>query len=94
MDFKTIQKLSLQYPNNFELGEAIRKLVGSKEETYTIADNGEYLVGEEAIKYEENEFSNKQNKEDDKWIYESPDKGKTIYRRKFGDYNSKREKIK
>ena len=23
---------------------------------YTIADNGEYLVGEEAIKYEENEF--------------------------------------
>ena len=28
-----------------------------------------------------------------KYIYESPDKGKTIYRREFGNY-SKREKIK
>ena len=28
-----------------------------------------------------------------KWIYESPDKGKTIYRREFGNYN-KRELIK
>ena len=27
-----------------------------EKEKYTIADNGEYLVGEEAIKYEENEF--------------------------------------
>ena len=27
-----------------------------------------------------------------KYIYESPDKGKTIYRREFGNYN-KREKI-
>ena len=27
-----------------------------------------------------------------KYIYESPDKGKTIYRREFGNY-SKREKI-
>jgi len=34
-----------------------------KEEIYTIADNGEYLVGEEAIKYEENEFLN-QNKDE------------------------------
>ena len=28
-----------------------------------------------------------------KYIYESPDKGKTIYRREFGNYD-KREKIK
>ena len=27
-----------------------------------------------------------------KYIYESPDKGKTIYRREFGNYN-KREKM-
>ena len=31
----------------------------NKIEIYTIADNGEYLVGEEAIKYEENEFGKK-----------------------------------
>jgi len=30
--------------------------VMKEKEKYTIADNGEYLVGEEAIKYEENEF--------------------------------------
>ena len=29
----------------------------------------------------------------DKWIYESPDGGKTIYRRKFGDYDSPREQV-
>jgi len=28
-----------------------------------------------------------------KYIYESPDKGKTVYRRKFGDYDSPRELI-
>ena len=32
------------------------------------------------------------NKDVKKYIYESPDKGKTIYRREFGKYN-KREKI-
>jgi hypothetical protein len=31
--------------------------------------------------------------EDKVWIYESPDGGKTIYRREFGKYD-KREKIK
>ena len=29
-----------------------------------------------------------------KWIYESPDKGKTIFRRPFRDYDTKREQIK
>jgi len=28
-----------------------------------------------------------------RYIYESPDKGKTVYRRKFGDYDSPRELI-
>lgn len=28
-----------------------------------------------------------------KWIYESPDNGKTVYRRPFGDYNTPREKV-
>jgi len=28
----------------------------------------------------------------DVWIYESPDGGKTVYRRKFGDYDN-REKV-
>ncbi len=28
-----------------------------------------------------------------KYIYESPDKGKTIYRREFGDMDSKRELV-
>ena len=28
-----------------------------------------------------------------KWIYESPDGGKTIYRRSFGDHDTPREKI-
>ena len=37
----------------------------SKEEIYTIADNGEHLVGEEAIKYEEMNFQINQNKEDE-----------------------------
>ena len=27
------------------------------------------------------------------WIYESPDNGKTIYRRPFGDYDTPREKV-
>ena len=27
------------------------------------------------------------------YIYESPDGGKTVYRRKFGDYSGNREKI-
>ena len=29
----------------------------------------------------------------EKYIYESPDGGKTVYRRIFGDYNSKRELV-
>jgi hypothetical protein len=29
----------------------------------------------------------------DRYIYESPDGGKTLYRRKFGDYDSPREKV-
>ena len=29
-----------------------------------------------------------------KWIYESPDGGKTVYRRKFGDYETSRELVK
>ena len=29
-----------------------------------------------------------------KWIYESPDGGKTIYRREEGNYDRKKEKIK
>ena len=28
------------------------------------------------------------------WIYESPDKGVTVYRRPFGDHDTPREKIK
>ena len=36
-----------------------RSKAGSDDVDYTIADNGEYLVGEEAIKYEENEFGKK-----------------------------------
>lgn len=27
------------------------------------------------------------------YIYESPDGGKTVYRREFGDYDSKRELV-
>jgi len=33
------------------------------------------------------------SKKEKKYIYESPDGGKTIYRRKFGDYDSKRELV-
>ena len=29
----------------------------------------------------------------EKWIYESPDGGKTVYRRRFGDYEN-RELVK
>ncbi len=29
-----------------------------------------------------------------KYIYESPDNGKTVYRRPFGDYDTPRELIK
>lgn len=31
--------------------------------------------------------------DEEKYIYESPDGGKTVYRRKFRDYNSKRELV-
>jgi len=31
--------------------------------------------------------------ENAKWIYESPDKGRTIYRRPFGDHDTPREQI-
>lgn len=31
---------------------------------------------------------------DTKWIYESPDNGKTVFRRPFGDYESKRELVR
>ena len=27
------------------------------------------------------------------WIYESPDNGKTVFRRPFGDYDAPREKV-
>lgn len=27
------------------------------------------------------------------WIYESPDNGKTVYRRPFGDYDTQRELV-
>ena len=27
------------------------------------------------------------------YIYESPDKGKTVYRREFGNYKKKRKKL-
>ena len=33
------------------------------------------------------------NIDSEKWIYESPDGGKTIYRRPFGNYNYPREQI-
>ena len=33
------------------------------------------------------------DKDKKKYIYESPDKGKTIYQREFGDYNSPRELV-
>jgi|688.fasta_scaffold00077_57 hypothetical protein len=32
--------------------------------------------------------------EDKPYIYESPDKGKTIYKRKLGEYPIERERIK
>ena len=30
---------------------------------------------------------------DESYIYESPDKGKTVYRRKFNDYDTPREQV-
>ena len=37
-----------------------------------------------------NMFNNGLDKDNDSYIYESPDGGKTIYRRKLGDYDNRK----
>ena len=65
-------KLVEQYPNDMELGAAIRKLYW---------DNVSRLE--------------KMNKEmEGKFIYESPDGGKTVYQRPFGGDVSQRTLVK
>jgi len=39
-------------------------------------------------------MDDKSDKPKKSWIYESPDKGATVYRRPFGDQDTPREKIK
>ena len=67
-----IEKLINEYPNNMELGEAIRKL---------------YFEGKESM----DEFLKKYK---DAKIFESPDGGKTIYVRGFGEPFTNRKIVK
>ena len=60
-----IEKLVEQYPNDMELGKAVREIYRK---------NQEYFEKYKNIK-----------------IYESPDKGETVYERPFGgDYTTKK----
>ena len=70
LNFETLKKLNLQYPNNQDFVEVVRKMVWKKE----------------------NQIKKIQEENKGKIIFESPDGGKTVYKREFGNYN-KREKI-
>ena len=70
LNFETLKKLNLQYPNNQDFAEVVRKMVWKKE----------------------NQIEKIQEENKGKIIFESPDGGKTVYKREFGNYN-KREKL-
>ena len=57
MEIDKIKKLVRKYPNDMELGEAVRQYINTLEDV--------------------------------KYIYESPDGGETIYRRRFNEYGDK-----
>ena len=70
-------------PNNFDLGEKVRHSFYDWDKPASDEDIeklkqvlSEQIVEEDSIKVK-------------KYIYESPDGGKTVYRRDFGDYENK-----
>ena len=70
-------------PNNFDLGEKVRDSFYDWDKPASDEDIeklkqvlSEQIVEEDSIKVK-------------KYIYESPDGGKTVYRRDFGDYENK-----
>tara|TARA_Y100000593_G_scaffold86140_1_gene164321 strand:+ start:309 stop:791 length:483 start_codon:yes stop_codon:yes gene_type:complete len=70
-----------------ELDEKIRKMEEPEGTPYTKEEVEKWkkTLSEEIVEEESIEFK--------KYIYESPDGGKTVYRREFGDYDTPREKI-
>ena len=80
---------------SFDYKELIGKLI---EENSNLKKQLEELVLKVPSKYLTNsaEFNGETHPDDteeQKYIYESPDGGETIYRRKFGDYDTPREQL-
>jgi hypothetical protein len=74
-----IKKLVEKYPNDFELGKYVRRLYWLQQENY----------------FKENDIpiSKSATSDNRPWIYESPDGGKTVTRRRRGADISTKEKI-
>lgn len=91
----TIRKLEDKSDFNLPFIECSRKIYKTNDERFKIKDMVNKITDSEIQEqksyqnYSENPTSNFE----DKWIYESPDGGKTIFRRPFGSSHDKREKV-
>ena len=90
MDIKDIIKMVRDNPNDMELGEALRGYVRDEDAKWRVEQfNRNRGVEEQVDSIEEMEKQIKEIFSEPKYVYESPDKGKTVYRRILGDYDNK-----
>tara|TARA_Y100001973_G_C5201392_1_gene337967 strand:+ start:3031 stop:3780 length:750 start_codon:yes stop_codon:yes gene_type:complete len=86
MNGKDIKAMVDKYPNNMELGKKVRQKIWDEEKQWKIDQFNRNRAPEDQVSTTE------EMEEQVRSIFESPDGGKTVYKRKFNDYSS-REKM-
>ena len=91
----TIRRLEDESDFNSPFIECARKIYKTNDERFKIKDVINKITDSEIQEQKsyQNKSENSTSNFEDKWIYESPDGGKTIFRRPFGSSHDKREKV-